>query len=71
MRALRMSPLARVGIDSQIVGDLAAEAAEFVVDSMVEPEGQDVGEQLRLHLLSHQLHESTSLRNVPAGYASR
>jgi hypothetical protein len=31
-------------VKGKVIGDLAAKAAVFVVDGMLEPEGQDVGE---------------------------
>jgi hypothetical protein len=40
-----------VRIDGQIVGDPASKAAILVVDSVLEPEGKDVGEQLGFYPL--------------------
>ncbi len=38
-------------IECQIVGDLPAKAAVFFIDGVVEPEGQNAGQQLSFNAL--------------------
>jgi len=66
MRALRIEAFVGARIDFQVVGDLAAKAALLVVDRARKPEGQNVGEKLRLDLLSQILHGGRLLYLVSA-----
>ena len=46
-------------VNGQIIGNLAAKAAKFMVNGMVQPKGQNVLKQFSLDALSQQIHEGS------------
>lgn len=48
--------LARERVDLQVVGDLATKAAVLIINGVLQPEGQDVGEQFVFDTLAKARH---------------